>query len=296
LPIFGRFGRPLRRTSTPSGARRGPWAAARPRRGRPGPVGGRRGDLCVAVGAVGRQRAICPRLVSGGPQGEVPAHSTPRQLVEAAVEAARRPRAVPAGRSDPPACYRDQVGPALAPQTRPEGTQALLWGTCRRGFLTPRLGSLIRPIGGFPRRTSTPSGARRGPWAAARPRRGRPGPVGARRGDLCVAVRAVGRQRAICPRLVSGGPQGEVPAHSTPRQLVEAAIEAARRPRAVPAGRSDPPACYRDQVRPALAPQTPGPWVAARPLRGRPGPVGARRDDHSVCGGGGCRPAEGHLY
>ena len=137
------------------------------------------------------------------------------------VKAARRPRAVPAGPSNPPACYRDPVGPALAPQTRPEGTQALLWGTPRRALLgpfCPFFGRFGRPM----RRTSTPSGARRGPWAAARPWRGRPGPVGGRRGDLCVAVGAVGRQRAICPRLVSGGPQGEVPAHSTPRQLVEA--------------------------------------------------------------------------
>ena len=53
------------------------------------------------------------------------------------VKAARRPRAVPAGPSNPPACYRDPVGPALAPQTRPEGTQALLWGTCRRALLGP---------------------------------------------------------------------------------------------------------------------------------------------------------------
>jgi hypothetical protein len=67
LPIFGRFGRPLRRTSTPSGNRRGPCAAAGPQRGKPGPVGVRWGDVCAAVGAVGRQRAICPRMVSGGP-------------------------------------------------------------------------------------------------------------------------------------------------------------------------------------------------------------------------------------
>ena len=72
LAGFGRFRRPARRTSTPSGARRGPWAAALPRRGSPGPVGARRGDLRAAPGAVGRQGAVCPRLAAGGPRGEVP--------------------------------------------------------------------------------------------------------------------------------------------------------------------------------------------------------------------------------
>jgi hypothetical protein len=41
LAGFGRFRRSARRTSTPSGVRRGPRAAALPRRGSPGPVGAR---------------------------------------------------------------------------------------------------------------------------------------------------------------------------------------------------------------------------------------------------------------
>ena len=122
LAGFGRFRRPARPTSTPSGARRGPWAAALPRRGSPGPAGVRRGDLRAAAGAVGRQGAVCPRLAGGGPRGEVPARSTPRQPVEAA----RRPRAVPGRRSDPPACSRDSVGPAQAPQTRLQMDMAFL--------------------------------------------------------------------------------------------------------------------------------------------------------------------------
>jgi hypothetical protein len=47
------------------------------------------------------------------------------------------------------------------------------------------------------RRTSTPSVARRGLSAAAWPRRGSPGPVGARRCYLCAVAGAVGRQGAI---------------------------------------------------------------------------------------------------
>ena len=107
LARFGRFRRPARRTSTPSGARRGPWAAALPRRGSPGSTGVRRGDLRAAVGVVGRQGAACPRLAAGGPQGEVLARITPRQLVEAA----RRPRAVPGRRSDPQRAHGTRLGP-----------------------------------------------------------------------------------------------------------------------------------------------------------------------------------------
>jgi hypothetical protein len=93
LAGFGRFRRPARRTSTPSGARSGPWAVALPRRGNPGPAGVRRCDLRAAARDVGRHGAVCPRLADVGPRGEVWARSTPRPLVEAA----RRPRAVPAG-------------------------------------------------------------------------------------------------------------------------------------------------------------------------------------------------------
>ena len=187
--------------TTPSGgARRGPRAAALPRRGSPGPTGARRGDLRAAPGAVGRQGAVCPRLAGAGPRGEVPARSTPRQLVEAA----RRARAVPGRRSDPPACSRDSVGPAQAPQTRPEGARAFLRGVCPRAFLLCArfwpTGAPFRPVGGLPRRTSTPSAARRGPRAAARPRRGSPGLVGARQCDLRAVVGAVGWQGAACPR------------------------------------------------------------------------------------------------
>jgi hypothetical protein len=74
-------------------------------------------------------------MAGAGPRGEVRAHSTPHQLVEAV----RRPRAVPAGRSDPPACSRDSVGPAHAPQTRPECARAFLWGICPRALLDPIL-------------------------------------------------------------------------------------------------------------------------------------------------------------
>jgi hypothetical protein len=60
------------------------------------------------------------------------------------------------------------------------------------------------PFDGFPGRISTPSGARRGAQAAVRPRRGRPGPIGTRRGDLCAAAGSVGRQGGIC-RSAGGG-------------------------------------------------------------------------------------------
>ena len=76
LAGFGRFRRPARRP-------------ALPRRGSPGPAGVRQGDLRAAPGAVGRQGAVCPMLAGVGPQWEVLARSTPRQLVEAA----HRPRA-----------------------------------------------------------------------------------------------------------------------------------------------------------------------------------------------------------
>jgi hypothetical protein len=96
LAVFG--GLRGHRPRAPSGARRGPRAAALPRRGSPGPVGARRCDLRAAAGAVGRQGAVCPRLAGAGPRGEVPVRSTPRQLVETA----RNARAVPGRRSDPP--------------------------------------------------------------------------------------------------------------------------------------------------------------------------------------------------
>jgi hypothetical protein len=135
LAGFGRFWRPARRTSTPGGAWRGPWAAALPRRGSPGPAGVRWCDLRAAAGPVGRQGGVCPRLAAGGPHGEVPTHSTPRHLVEAT----RSARAAPAGRSDPLACSWDSVGPAQASQNRPEGAWAFLWGVCPRALTCPIL-------------------------------------------------------------------------------------------------------------------------------------------------------------
>jgi hypothetical protein len=105
-------------------------------RGSPGPAGVRRCDLRAAAGAVGRQGAVCPRLAAAGHRGEVPARSTPHQLVEAARAArsrgARRPLC-------PPACSRDSVGPAQAPQSRPEGAQAVLWRVCPRALPGPIL-------------------------------------------------------------------------------------------------------------------------------------------------------------
>jgi len=105
-------------------ARRCPRTAARPLRGSPGPARVRRCDLRAAVGAVGRQGAVCPGAGERGlaPGSEIPARSTPRHLAEAA----RSARALPAGRSDPPVCSWDSVRPAQAPQIRLHMDRAFL--------------------------------------------------------------------------------------------------------------------------------------------------------------------------
>ena len=95
LAGFGRFRRPPRRTSTPSGARRGPRAAARPRRGSPGPVGPRRCDLRAAPGAVGWQGAVCPRRwrAGAGPGARFPPAARPAASPRPRAALARRPLA-----------------------------------------------------------------------------------------------------------------------------------------------------------------------------------------------------------